>query len=339
MRNLNIGITMGDPAGIGPEIVTKMLHDIAKSGIHKSCTFIVIGDCNVIEQNLKRIESDLKVNAIRDVDDALPTTINVYAKEDLDVSDVTLGQMCSLSGEASMKYNREGAELAMRGDIDALLTSPVTKASAKLAGYDFVGQAEYFAHLAGQDDFKTILIYKDFKAALFTTHCPLIEACKYVKKENIVDAVRYLHKKRFDFGAPNIRIAVAALNPHAGESGTMGREEIEELEPAVAQLKAEGINVDGPYPVNAIISPPYDGRDYDITLALFHDQVVARMNMHETTTLTFGLPFIRTSVGHGSALDIAGKGIATTSAVVVALEHTIELAFNRVKASEVLETV
>jgi 4-hydroxythreonine-4-phosphate dehydrogenase len=224
-----------------------------------------------------------------------------------------------------MAYNEAGARLCADGGIDALLTSPVTKASAKLAGYDFVGQAEFFADRAGTD-FVTVLMYGKFWSALLTTHVSLAEACRLVTKSAILEKLRFIREREVLLGFKDIRIGVASLNPHAGESGNIGREEIDEIAPAIEAARAEGIRADGPFPVNALFSPPYDGRGYDITLAMHHDQVVARMNMNETTTLTFGLPFIRTSVGHGSALDIAGKGVADPKALAITFDHTVHLA-------------
>lgn len=320
-----IGVTMGDPAGIGPEIVTALLADRANDPAVRP---VVIGSAALIESMARGhgLDIDVRRHETLQRETLSAGSIDVYDPGTFDATVVEQGKVTKEAGEASMLYNRQGAELAMAEQIDGLVTSPVTKASAKLAGYDYPGQAEYFAELAGRIPFSTILIWRDFKAALFTTHTPLIEACKAVTKDNLLKKIRYLHEKRFELGTPNLRLAVAALNPHAGEFGTMGREEMDEMEPAIAAAREEGISVDGPFPVNALISPPYDGRDYDLTLALYHDQVVARMNMNETTTLTFGLPFIRTSVGHGSALDIAGKGIADSRALATTYDHTVVLA-------------
>ena len=322
---LIIGVTMGDPAGIGPEIGAKLLSARCQD---QEIYPVMIGSAEALGVALKLIGIDAHLNVLSEFDphNLQPGAINVYDPGALNITDVVVGQLDELAGEASMLYNRQGAELAMTGQIHGLVTLPVTKASTKLAGYDYPWQAEYFAKLAGNLPFTTILIYRDFRAALFTTHMPLIEACSMVNKDNLLNKIKYLHAKRLDLGFPNLRLAIASLNPHAGESGTMGREEIDEMEPAIEEARAVGIDVDGPFPVNALISPPYDGRGYDLTLALYHDQVVSRMNMHETTTLTFGLPFIRTSVGHGSALDIAGKGIADTTALAITFDHTIKLA-------------
>lgn len=324
-ETLVIGVTMGDPAGIGPEITTALL---AERCNEQAIRPVLIGCAAQIEATARRRGLDVEIRRHSTFDRAAlkPGGIDVYDPGTIDATVVKSGEVSREAGEASMLFNRQGAELAMADKIDGLVTSPVTKASAKMAGYDYPGQAEYFAELAGDVAFSTILIWRNFKAALFTTHTPLIEACRAVTKDNLLKKIRYLHEKRYELGAPDLRLAVASLNPHAGEFGTMGREEMDEMEPAIAQARAEGISVDGPFPVNALISPPYNGRDYDLTLALYHDQVVARMNMNETTTLTFGLPFIRTSVGHGSALDIAGKDIADYGALGATYDHTVDLA-------------
>jgi len=329
-RKTTIGLTMGDPAGIGPEVVCKLM---AADDLRARANIVVIGSAAAMQRTARALGIDLPVrrHPSWSPESLDARAIDIYDPDTPDVSDVPTGQIDVRAGEASMTYNRIGAELALAEQIDGLLTSPVTKVSAKRAGYDYVGQAEYFAHLAGDAEFTTILIYRQFKAALLTTHLPLIDACRAVSKERILDYLRFLHQHRRELGCDPLRIGVAALNPHGGESGTMGREEIDHIAPAIAAARIEGIRAEGPFPVNAIISPPYDGRGLDITLAMFHDQVVARMNMRETTTLTFGLPFIRTSVGHGSALDIAGRGIADATALKVSMLHTIELAEARLR--------
>ncbi len=320
-----IGMTMGDPAGIGPEITTS----VAFEQIHSCASdVLLIANTELVKKHIDLLEIDTtlirhKYFERKNFDS---NALNVFDPDGSDLRNVKTGRLDKIAGEASMLFNRHGAKLAISGLIDGLVTAPVTKASTKMAGYNFPGQAEYFSHLAGGIPFTTILIYKGFKAALFTTHMPLIEACKSVKKEALIKKIKFLHENRFQLGYPNLNMAVASLNPHAGESGTMGSEEIEHIQPAIACCKKEGIQVNGPFPVNALISPPYDGRGFDLTLALYHDQVVCRMNMLETTTLTFGLPFIRTSVGHGSALDIAGTGKADHNALMITLNHTVELA-------------
>jgi 4-hydroxythreonine-4-phosphate dehydrogenase len=325
-----IGLTMGDPAGIGPEIACKLM---CNKALRERANIVVIGSGDVMQRTAQALGTvpPVRVHRQWQPDKLDPRTIDVFDPGTPDVSGVPVGQIDVRAGEASMAYNRLGAELAQINQIDGLLTSPVTKVSAKRAGYDYVGQAEFFAHLAGDAEFSTILIYKQFKAALLTTHLSLIDACRAVTKERILESLRFLHTHRRELGFEQLRIGVVALNPHAGETGTMGTEEIKEITPAIEQARSEGILAEGPFPVNAIVSPPYDGRGFDITLAMFHDQVVARMNMQETTTLTFGLPFIRTSVGHGSALDIAGRWIADATALEVSMMHTIELAEARLR--------
>jgi 4-phospho-D-threonate 3-dehydrogenase / 4-phospho-D-erythronate 3-dehydrogenase len=319
---LVIGITMGDPAGISPEIVTKLC------ALPKAPDVIpmIVGDVATIRGWVARLGLNFEVQRVSSLDhlSAQARTIHVL-QVDAPVDDVEVGKVSRKAGVASMAYNERGADLCMSGAISALLTSPVTKASAKLAGYDYVGQAEFFADRAGTD-FVTVLMYGSFWSALLTTHVSLAEACRQVKHDAILAKLRFIRAREDLLGFSDIRIGVAALNPHAGESGNIGREEIEEISPAIAAARSEGIRADGPFPVNALFSPPYDGRGYDITLAMHHDQVVARMNMNETTTLTFGLPFIRTSVGHGSALDIAGKGVADPKALVITFDHTVQLA-------------
>jgi 4-hydroxy-L-threonine phosphate dehydrogenase PdxA len=319
---LVVGITMGDPAGISPEIVTKLCLLPKEPDVVP----LVLGDARTIRSWVDRLCPDRRVETVESPQRIRPCSDAIYVLQiGPEVTAVEVGKVGGAAGAASMAYNEEGARLCTEGAIDALLTSPVTKASAKLAGYDFVGQAEFFADRAGTD-FVTVLMCGKFWSALLTTHVSLAEACRQVKKEAILHKLRFLRERETLLGFRDIRIGVAALNPHAGESGNIGREEIDEIAPAIEAARAEGIRADGPFPVNALFSPPYDGRGYDITLAMHHDQVVARMNMNETTTLTFGLPFIRTSVGHGSALDIAGRGVADPKALAITFDHTVQIA-------------
>ncbi len=317
-----IGITMGDPAGISPEIVTKLCLMAREPGVVP----VILGDAQTIRMWVQRLGSPRRVESLASVAGLAKDSDTIQVLQvGPSVHDVEIGKVSAKAGAASMMYNEEGARLCTSGAIDALLTSPVTKASAKLAGYHFVGQAEFFAERAGTG-FVTVLMYGKFWSALLTTHVSLAEACRQVKKDAILEKLRFISEREDLLGFEDIRIGVASLNPHAGESGNIGREEIDEISPAIAAARAEGIRADGPFPVNALFSPPYDGRGYDITLAMHHDQVVARMNMNETTTLTFGLPFIRTSVGHGSALDIAGQGKADPKALAITFDHTVQLA-------------
>ncbi len=185
---------------------------------------ILIGCAATIEATSRRRGLDLEIrrHSILDREALSAGGIDVYDPGTFDATVVKPGEVSRDAGKASMLYNRQGAELAMADKIDGLVTSPVTKASAKMAGYDYPGQAEYFAELAGDVAFSTILIWRNFKAALFTTHTPLIEACRAVTKDNLLKKIRYLHEKRCELGAPDLRLAVASLNPHAGEFGTMG---------------------------------------------------------------------------------------------------------------------
>jgi 4-hydroxythreonine-4-phosphate dehydrogenase len=330
-ENIILGITMGDPAGISPEIIAKLLCRPPEGG--SGITPIVIGDAAVMRRWVHAIDPAKSVVEHSSVEAGKldMSAINVL-QIGHGAADAPIGEISAAAGAAAMAYNEEGAALASDGLIDGLMTAPLTKASAKLAGYDFAGQAEFFADRAGIADFTTVLMYGGFWAGLLTTHLALADACRAITKQLILTKLRFIRNHQQLLGLRDIRIGVTALNPHGGESGTMGREEIDEIRPAVEAAQAEGIAAEGPFPVNAIISPPYDGRGYDLTLAMYHDQVVARMNMHETTTLTLGLPFVRTSVGHGSALDIAGKGIADPSALAITYGHTVELVRRHLKA-------
>lgn len=322
-ERVRVGIVIGDPAGIGPEIATKVLAGRARES---NLTVFAIGHVDLVREWAGRIGSakPVKVMASPDLSEHDPESINVMHVDRPEALDLCPGETSQAAGRASLSFAERGAELALGRHVDALLTCPVSKASVKLAGVDLPGQAEFYAQLSGSPSFVTVLISGELKAALLTTHCSLLDACRAVKAERILDRLRFIDRFGSVVGAVKPRIAVAALNPHGGEGGMLGSEEIDEIVPAVEQARTLGIDVHGPFPVNGILAPYRGG--YDFVLAMYHDQAVAAMDMLRTTTLTLGLPFIRTSVGHGTGLDIAGKGVASTAPLDEALTATVALA-------------
>lgn len=320
---VRIGIVIGDPAGIGPEIATKVL---AGRDHEPNLAVFAVGHVGLVTEWAERIGSarPVRVMASTDPDEHDPDSINVIHVDCPEALDVRPGETSESAGRASIAFAERGAQLALSRHVDALLTCPVSKASVKRAGVDLPGQAEFYAQLSGAPSFVTVLISGELKAALLTTHCSLLDACRAVTAERILDRLRFIDRFGAVVGAAKPRIAVAALNPHGGEGGMLGSEEIDEIVPAVERARALGIDVHGPFPVNGILAPYRGG--YDFVLAMYHDQAVAAMDMLRTTTLTLGLPFIRTSVGHGTGLDIAGTGVASAVPLDDALTATVGLA-------------
>ncbi|WP_423805506.1 4-hydroxythreonine-4-phosphate dehydrogenase PdxA [Pelistega ratti] len=320
MHKRLLGITMGDPAGIGPELIVKLLY----KGV--SVPFVVYGD----EQSLYRAaafsglpcpfiyhcQSPEEASAV--LLDASEQFIIPLINAGIDLGqDFVLGQTSREGGEASYAFLNKAIDHALSGEIDAIVTAPLHKVSLKLAGYHFPGHTEILAYRAGVDHVGMMLLNDEIRVILVTIHMALADVPHYITPENEAIAIRLAHKACQQLGLVQGRIAVAGLNPHAGEEGRFGREEIEVIKPTIEALQAEGILVSGPYPGDTIFMRARQG-EFDIVVAQYHDQgliPVKYLGVDSGVNVTVGLPFIRTSVDHGTAFDIAGKGMADESSL------------------------
>lgn len=335
-----IGITMGDPAGIGAEIAVKAL---GKAEIYERCIPIVVGSKIVMEDAINFIPSNLELNVITDVTEAKGAygKIDLLDLDNIKFEDFKYGEVNPLAGKASVEYIFKAIDLAMEEKMAAVVTGPINKEAIHEAGFNYAGHTEIFADRTNTKDYAMMLTDNNMRVIHVSTHVSLREACDRVMKERILTVIRLAHQTMLDLGIENPQIAVAGLNPHAGEQGLFGNEEIEEIIPAVNQAKEEGINVKGPIPPDTVFSKVRGGL-YDVVVVMYHDQghipmKVTAFQYNKKTdkwssvtgvNTTVGLPIIRTSVDHGTAFDKAGEGRANEESLVEAIEMAVDLSGN-----------
>ena len=322
-----IAITMGDPCGIGPEVVIKALAD---PQVYASCRPVVVGNTFAMQQALKLTGLPLTINETDDPTSAgeNPSEVDVVDIHNLNPEDITVGQISIPCGKAAMQWVSKAGELALAGIVDGLATAPLNKEAASLAGYQSIGHMELLQELSGAKTVATMLLAKNLRVVHLTTHRSLRLACDYVKKDRILEFLQLTHDNFVKWGFTSPRIAAAALNPHGSDGGLLGNEEAEEIAPAVKEAQERGINVVGPIPADIVFHQAIQGR-YDTVLCMFHDQghiPVKVYGFEESITANLGLPFVRTSVDHGTAFDIAGKGVADHVSMLESIRLAVGLA-------------
>ncbi|MCD6321954.1 MAG: 4-hydroxythreonine-4-phosphate dehydrogenase PdxA [Clostridiales bacterium] len=327
MRKPVIGIPMGDPAGIGPEIVLKAL---AEDKIYDICTPLVIGSTDVLNRIEQVIKTGLKLNKVNKAVDAKCTfgTVDVIDLNNINADSLEWGKINGSAGKAAYEYIVKAAELGMSGDIDAIATTPINKESIKAGKVNFIGHTEMLAHLSGTDDPLTMFQVRNMRVFFLSRHLSLRDACDAVKKEKVKDYIKRSVEALKQLGINDPLLATAGLNPHNGEHGMFGDEEVREISPAVEECAAEGLNVIGPIPGDSVFAMALKGR-YDGVLSMYHDQghiATKTVDFERTISLTIGMPFLRTSVDHGTAFDIAGKGIASGVSMYEAIRLAAEYA-------------
>ncbi|WDC84763.1 4-hydroxythreonine-4-phosphate dehydrogenase PdxA [Caloramator sp. mosi_1] len=303
-----IGITIGDPAGVGPEVTLKAI----TSNHSFKANYVIYGSVKVIEYYKQLLGIKLPLNKISRVCDYNVGSINVIDVIDITMDDFEIGKVSPICGDAAFKYVEAAVKDALIGDIKAVVTAPLNKEALNKGGYNFDGHTEIFAKLTNTSKYSMMLLGGPLKVIHVSTHISLRNACDKVKKERVFDVIKIANDVLIKMGIKEPRIAVAGLNPHSGESGIFGDEEINEIIPALQLAKENGINVDGPVPPDIVFLKAVKGK-YDIVVAMYHDQghiPVKLMGFDTGVNITVGLPIIRTSVDHGTAFDIAGKGIA-----------------------------
>lgn len=309
MPKKKIAITMGDPAGVGPEIIVKAF---AQEDIYKICKPLVIGDRSVIKEVIK--VSGMEFD---------PDNIEILNLNEVkNPSKLPKGKPSEESGRASFSYIRKALELYRLGILEAVVTAPITKIALRMAGLPWLGHTDMLAQMTNTQDYAMAFYSEPLKLILTTIHVPLKEVPYLIKNEKVIKTI-FLAKKACDMlQIESPRIAVCGLNPHAGEEGIMGKEEIEEIMPAIDEAKALGINVSGPYPADSIFWRAYQG-EFDIVVAMYHDQALAPFKLiafNKGVNFTVGLPFIRTSPQHGTAYDIAWQGKADPTSLLEAIK-------------------
>lgn len=314
-----IAITMGDPAGIGAEIIVKALYG---AEINEYCTPIIIGNRSVIEDAIRLLKLHVKLHVISSPEESNPAPGSI---ELIDTGQIKNYEKCKATaegGKACVAYIKKAVEFANEKRIDAVVTAPISKEALKLAGFQWHGHTELLAELTGAKDYAMMLIGGLIRVILVTTHTSLRSVPDLITKESVLKTI-YLAKKACEMmGIKNPKIAVAGLNPHAGEAGIFGNEEINEIQPAVEEAVKQGIPAKGPFPPDTVFYKAYKG-DIDIIVCMYHDQGLIPLKMisfDEGVNVTVGLPIIRTSPDHGTAYDIAWKGKASPSSILEAIK-------------------
>lgn len=304
-------ITMGDPAGIGPEIVVGTMLD---TEIHECCQPFVIGSKAIMEKAAKILGKELKYHIITDPSEANYEygVIDILETGDYDTDSIQWGEVSQLAGQMALDWIMKSIELGMAHKVDAVSTAPIHKQAIKLAGCKHPGHTEIYEDATNAPYALTMFSCHKLRVFFVSRHMSVIDACRYATKDKVLEFVINIDKELRKIGMEKPLIAVAALNPHGGDNGLFGTEEIDHLIPAVEAAKELGINVTGPIPGDSIFHIGKSGK-FDAILSLYHDQghiACKTLDFEKSVTLTFGLPFIRSSVDHGTAFDIAGKGIA-----------------------------
>jgi len=324
-----VAVTMGDPAGVGPEIVAKAF---SSDGVFQACRPVAIGDADVMTEGLKVAHVQLDIHPIKRVSEARFEfgTIDIIDLKNIQVDKLRMGEPQPTAGKAAVEYVRKAVELALAGEIHAITTAPLSKAAMNMAGYRYAGHTELLADLTGTKEYNMMLVTRELRVIHVTTHVSLREACDMIKKNRVLSTIRLVDEAMKDFGIEKPRIAVAGLNPHAGEDGLFGKEEIEEIIPAVNASKELGIDVTGPYPADTVFSRAKN-HEFDVVVAMYHDQghiPVKVLGFETGVNLSIGIPIIRTSVDHGTAYRRAGLrlGTADPSSLVEAIKLAAKLA-------------
>lgn len=332
-----IGITMGDLAGIGPEVAAKTL---AKKEIYAICRPVIIGDAEAMRQAIDIAKVNLKVRSISEINEAKFAlgTMDVFDLKNVNMSQLEHGKISAMAGNAAFQYVKKVIELALDKKIDATVTGPIHKESINLAGHHFAGHTEIYAHFTKTKDYAMLLVSENLRVIHVSTHVPVRQACDLVKKERILKVIHLLHDAMKKFGFENPRIGVAGLNPHASDGGLFGWEEENEIIPAIQEAQKSGIQIEGPLPPD-ILFPKAKGGCYDGCVAMYHDQGHIAFKFDGFTwscernsmatvkgvNITLGIPIIRVSVDHGTAFEIAGLGIASPDSMIMAIEYAVKM--------------
>jgi 4-hydroxythreonine-4-phosphate dehydrogenase len=339
-----IGVTMGDPASIGPEIAVKALLD---RDIYGLCRSFITGDASVFQHIIEKLGLNASVNVISDVKQAQFNygEIDVLDLDNVQLEKLEFGVVSAMAGNAAFESVVKVIELAMAGEIDATVTGPLNKKSMNEAGHHFAGHTEIYAQYTGTIKYAMLLVEDNMKVIHVSTHVSLRQACDLVKKDRILEVIDLLHNGLISLGETNLKIGVAGLNPHAGDSGLFGTEDDEEILPAVSEARKLGYDVEGPVPADTLFSKAATG-NYGGVVAMYHDQghipfklsgftwnaKTRQMDSVKGVNITMGLPIIRTSVDHGTAFEIAGKGVASADAMILAIKSAVQLAKNKITA-------
>jgi 4-hydroxythreonine-4-phosphate dehydrogenase len=322
-----LAITMGDPAGVGPEILVKAL---SEEKMYQDCKPLVIGSARCLGEVAEQLGSSLNFNHVTNADQChgKPGQIDVLEPISIDHQQIQIGQISAECGRAAVEFFETAIRLALAKNIAGIVTGPINKEAVHLAGYHGdIGHQEILARMTHSELTATMLMTRGLRVAHLSTHKSLADAVKYVRKPVIVEKLKLTVTSLQNWGMPEPRIAVAGLNPHGGEGGMLGTEEIDEILPAVTEAREMGLNVQGPIPADSVFYRAING-EFDAVLALYHDQghiAIKVHNFEDSITATMGVPFVRTSVDHGTAFDIAGKNLAKHRSLQCAMDAAIAM--------------
>ena len=340
-----VGITMGDPAGNGAEITVKAL---ANPVVYENSRPIVIGDANCMEQAVKIVgqEGKIRIHAVKEVKDACFEygVIDVYDMGLVDMEKHIFGKVSKMCGEAAFQYVVKVIDLAMKGEIDATVTNALNKEAINMAGHHYSGHTEIYADYTNTSKYTMMLAHDNLRVVHVSTHVSLRQACDLVKKDRVLEVIRIADNACRALGIENPKVGVAGLNPHCGENGMFGTEEIEEIQPAIDAAIAEGICIPEkkPTPPDTVFSKALGGW-YDIVVAMYHDQghiplkvkgfvynrELKKWDAVAGVNVTLGIPIIRVSVDHGTGFGHAGTGSADELSLANSIEYAIRLANNK----------
>lgn len=321
-----IAITMGDPAGIGPEIAIKALGRCVKK---LSAEIFIIGETSILSRAVRACGISAQFQSLESSTSPIQSNvINILDVGAISVSDVFPGVESTKCGAASFAYIEKSIELGLRGEIDAVVTCPISKHSLHSAGYIYPGHTEIFAQKTSTLDYAMTFLLDKLAVVHVTTHCSLRSAIDAISTPLVLKNINLLNTFLIQLGIDNPRIAVGGLNPHAGENGLFGDEEISHIAPAVAQAREQGIDARGPFPPDTVFMRAFEN-EFDGVVSMLHDHGFVALKSRDFSSgvnVTIGLPFIRTSVGHGTAFDKAGKGIASEQSLCRAIDTAVLLA-------------
>jgi 4-phospho-D-threonate 3-dehydrogenase / 4-phospho-D-erythronate 3-dehydrogenase len=321
-----IAVTMGDPAGIGPEIIASTF---AGEDFREHNRAVVVGDVGILERAASLLDLPLRANPIAGPEEATFETGNIDVIPETELpKDLPFGELDTRAGDAAFRYVERATALAGAGSVGAIATAPLNKEAMHLAGHEYPGHTEILAELTGTQDYAMMLVTDELKVIHVSTHVSLRTAVERVRPERELAVIRLAHESLRKLGVESPRVAVAGLNPHAGENGLFGTEDAEQIAPAVAAAVEEGIDATGPHPPDTVMMRARTGT-FDIVVVQYHDQghiPIKLMGFDTGVNVTVGLPFFRTSVDHGTAFDIAGKGEADPSSLRAAIDLARTLA-------------
>lgn len=329
-----VAVTVGDAAGIGPEVIVKAFKH---KEIFQHCRLLILGDaCIFTNRKFAAFYPDIyTITRLPYQIDSLPD-ITLLDMHNLDAETIAVGKVSKASGQAAVEYVIKATELALQHQVDAIATAPLNKEAMHLAGYDYIGHTEILADITHTLRCTTMLATPGLRVTHVTRHIPFRDIAAQITTPNVLETIKITYKGMQDLGYAKPRLAVAGLNPHNGENGLLGHEEIDEIAPAIHTAQAQGMDVFGPIPADSVFFQTIRG-DYDAVVTLYHDQGHIAVKTHgfeQSITITLGLPIIRTSADHGTAFDIAGQGLANEASMVAAISEAALIARRRQSSNE-----